>query len=805
MHIDNVIAVHLNLSLTECFQKLCINLDDVQKELNLDYHDSNQMRKILIRACKNHSILVIELYNSLSKFSDLINSLYVNIVNYESINKKSNTYLQSIDIIDCDNTHDHNFIDKQYHREFKSFNNRDNRKFLINSRSRDKFSIRASKKCFVCDKFNYWSTNHIEKKRDDFKKRFANRNLIWKSRQRFERRLKQFIIKFEDNQDEDFIAQFLEKLNIDIDISFDNISINEFVIELDSETESFFIVVDTIDDLKTISAIIIMLADKTFKHRLILINIIIVSSNSISYIYNVFIASRYDEREFKDILIDHDTADFLSKDIEQFTILQRISKTTLILNKKRITSFKFDIDETYFINIVNLNIFVDVITFHIVLVQISFLLCLIDMNCLRLYFNNLINMLIEERSINKVLSRKELYVTDCNQIKRFQTQILKSSKSLTQNDNTIFDLQIDLKALLINDLQISLKIKHFHAIDNLYISMKNEHHSMIRRYDHAFFLWNIFAQSMITKSLDQNSCFFIETELRRLHRRFDHFSTRRLQTILDWFDHEIKSRAIEYFIKYCHHCQNHEKFSNRFSFTLKNDLEFNFNVIVDILYLEIKSDVNKSTLHSMNETIRFQADRWLKNIIARHVWNQLRVCWIDTYLESLDLITSKTNKQFIAREFKQYAVNMNIRINIVSAEIHHSIEMIKWYHEFLRRVYAIIVAKLLEIDWNSILQMIFKTLNDSINLDDLIFKLLVFDAYSDMTEMNVSSSTITQRFIAMRKAMNEIRKLIVIRQLNDALNIRNDLSLILIHNLSLNSSVFMYRERNDDQSESWKD
>jgi hypothetical protein len=31
------------------------------------------------------------------------------------------------------------------------------------------------------------------------------------------------------------------------------------------------------------------------------------------------------------------------------------------------------------------------------------------------------------------------------------------------------------------------------------------------------------------------------------------------------------------------------------------------------------------------------------------------------------------------------------------------------------------------------------------------------------------------------------------------------LSLILIHNLSLNSSVFMYRERNDDQSESWKD
>jgi hypothetical protein len=162
---------------------------------------------------------------------------------------------------------------------------------------------------------------------------------------------------------------------------------------------------------------------------------------------------------------------------------------------------------------------------------------------------------------------------------------------------------------LINDLQIRLKIEHSRTIDNLYISMKNEHHSMIRRYDHEFLLWNISAQSSITKSFDQNSCFFIEIELRRFHRRFDHLSIRRLQTIFDRFDHEINSRAIEYFIKYCHHCQIHEKFFNWFNFTLKNDLEFNFNVIVNILYLKIKSDVNKSILHLINETIRFQVDR----------------------------------------------------------------------------------------------------------------------------------------------------------------------------------------------------
>jgi hypothetical protein len=524
MHIDNVIVVNSNLFLIECLQKLCVDLDDVQKKLNFDYHDSNQMRKILIRACKNHSILLIELHNSSSNFSNLIYALYNNIVNYESINEKNNTYFQNIDIIDCDHTHDQNFIDKQYHREFD--NNRNDRKFFINSRFRDRFSIRASKKCFVCDKFNCWSTNHTKKKRDDFKKRFANRNLKWKSRQRFKRRLKQFIIEFEDNQDEDFIIQFFEKLNID-EISFDNISINEFVIELDNESKSFLIAVDSIDDLKTISTIIIMLVDKTFKHRLIFMNNIIISSNSISYIYNVFTASKYDDRECKNILIDHDAADFSFEDIEQFTTLQRINKSILILNKKRIIFFKFDINEIFFIDIVNLNIFVDVITFYIVFVQIFFLLCFVDMNRLRFYFNNLINMFIEERSINS------------NQIKRFQIQILMNSKSLIQKNNTILDLQIDMKASLINYLQINLKIEHFRTIDYLHIDMKNEHHSMIRRYNHAFLFWKISAQSLITKSFDQNSCFFIEIELRRFHRRFDHFSTRRLQAILDRFDHEI--------------------------------------------------------------------------------------------------------------------------------------------------------------------------------------------------------------------------------------------------------------------------
>jgi hypothetical protein len=117
-------------------------------------------------------------------------------------------------------------------------------------------------------------------------------------------------------------------------------------------------------------------------------------------------------------------------------------------------------------------------------------------------------------------------------------------------------------------------------------------------------------------------------------------------------------------------------------------------------------------------------------------------------------------------------------------------------------VYAIIVAEISDIDSNSTLQMTFKALNDFAELNELISTLLVFEAYLRMIEMNALSSTIIQRFIAMRKAMNEVRKSIVVRQVNDALNTRNDSFSILIHALSLNSDVLVYRESNSNQSES---
>jgi hypothetical protein len=322
--------------------------------------------------------------------------------------------------------------------------------------------------------------------------------------------------------------------------------------------------------------------------------------------------------------------------------------------------------------------------------------------------------------------------------------------------------------------------------------------SVIRRYEHAFLLWKIVNQSLIVEFFDENSCYLIEIELRRLHRRFGHFSARRLHQILDRFEHDVEYQAIEHLIKFCHHCQMHEKSFGRFTFSIRDEeIQFNFNILMNILYIEIKiEDENKSVLHLVNEVTRFQAGRWLKNISARHVWDQLRACWIDTYLKSFDVIITDAGKQFVIKEFREYASNMRVLVKTVFIETHHSIEMMKRYHDSLRRIYLIIAIEISDIDFEIVLQMTFKALNDSIEFDELILILLVFEIYSRMIEMNVSSLTIIQRTIAMKKIMKEMRKFNAVRQMNDALNTRNE-SNSLIYNLSLYSSMLVFRESKD--------
>lgn len=110
----------------------------------------------------------------------------------------------------------------------------------------------------------------------------------------------------------------------------------------------------------------------------------------------------------------------------------------------------------------------------------------------------------------------------------------------------------------------------------------------------------------------------------------------------------------------------------------------------------------------------------------------------------------------MSKKFKQYAANMGIIIKNTSVEGHHSISMVKRYHGPLRQVYLIVTTEIPGIELDLALQMIFKAINDLVGPNGLVLTLLVFGAYSRMTELDTPFPLISQCAMAMKKVMDEV-------------------------------------------------
>jgi hypothetical protein len=121
---------------------------------------------------------------------------------------------------------------------------------------------------------------------------------------------------------------------------------------------------------------------------------------------------------------------------------------------------------------------------------------------------------------------------------------------------------------------------------------------VVRRFGHSFLLWDTSLQSFLVDSFNYNPCFLTRVKLQRLYRRFGHPSINKLHRVLERAGHNVDKGIIKYLTKYYKQCQKHGQSPSRFKFSLKDDLDFNTLVIVDVFYLDGKPVlyiVNKGT------------------------------------------------------------------------------------------------------------------------------------------------------------------------------------------------------------------
>jgi hypothetical protein len=305
---------------------------------------------------------------------------------------------------------------------------------------------------------------------------------------------------------------------------------------------------------------------------------------------------------------------------------------------------------------------------------------------------------------------------------------------------------------------------------------------IVRKWGHPWFYLN---------RMENATLFMSETELRRLHRRFGHPAVNRLHQLLTKAHHDVDYEVLTSINRFCHQCQIKDSAPRRFKFTLRDDVNFNYEIIVDVMSIE-----GRPVLHVVDAATAFQGARFLPTMSAKDTWETLKMLWIDTYQGPPDIITHDAGTNFASTEFKSEARLMGIMCKQVPVEAHNSIGKIERYHAPLRRAFEILFAELSNImKIDSILQMAVKAVNDTAGPDGLVPTLLVFGAYPRINADSQPSPTMVKRAEAIQKAMKELRRLRAERQINDALNTRNGPEVTDTINLPLQSEVRVWREK----------
>jgi hypothetical protein len=105
-------------------------------------------------------------------------------------------------------------------------------------------------------------------------------------------------------------------------------------------------------------------------------------------------------------MIDSDAFRQSTADYEQFLAYQKNNKDDLIDEiKAEIINVQFDIESIFSLRSIIIDTSIELVKFHVIKTDTSFLLSLADMNRLKVYFNNVGNilfMIIKNRSLSMI-------------------------------------------------------------------------------------------------------------------------------------------------------------------------------------------------------------------------------------------------------------------------------------------------------------------------------------------------------------------------------------------------------------------
>ena len=671
-------------SYEEILDTLVRRLESCRVALGESYRPDILLKDAVARACNGIPELAIGLAQNTStvRSHELINNLRYSARTYETM--RMNTPMANLTMTADDPAEVH-YTDRRYTKFKTPSSSRSGSTGRGRTRSRgnfrsNRFQGRGKKVCYICGKPDCWSTNHSKEERRK---------------------------KYDEYRKSDNATYFGEEVE----------GYHTFLAQFEGVNEGEEGSTDDEEDFGEEEADLFFVQDETREGAA---KIQIPDDEETAFQF--LLEDRYSSEQFQGIIPDTGAAALSTAGIEQYHALRSKYPDILPLDETRAEGeyVKFGKGaKTRSLGTVTVPTQFGEMIFHVIHAPTPFLLCIDDMDRLRVLFDNINNLLIQQ---------------------------LPGGKS---------------KAIPVT-----------------------------RRWGHPWL-------SPDTEPITQqgNNSFLTDTELRRLHRRFGHPASARLARLLSNAGEPGNWEALQAIEDLCHQCQTHTRKPSRFRFNLKDDQDVRFNseIIVDIMYLN--ADGNKPVLHVVDQTTAFQGGQFLPSSSAKDVWETLRMTWIDTYQGPPDTITHDAGTAFTAAEFQANAGSLDIKCHAVPVEAHNSIGMVERYHAPLRRVFEILYAELSgTTSKEAILQMAFKAINDTVGPEGIVPTLLVFGDYPRITAKSDPPPTVQQRSKAIAKAMRALQQIRAKRQVRDAINTRNGPSNADITSLPLRSEVLVWRE-----------
>ncbi|KAA8490490.1 hypothetical protein FVE85_4571 [Porphyridium purpureum] len=230
-------------------------------------------------------------------------------------------------------------------------------------------------------------------------------------------------------------------------------------------------------------------------------------------------------------------------------------------------------------------------------------------------------------------------------------------------------------------------------------------------------------------------------ELRKIHRKFNHASSERIQRIFDIADQPLSENEFSILARLsrqCHICQRFSKAPATFRLSANVEVNFNHTVQLDTFYLpHTQGERPMPVMHIVCEGTRFMSGQWLKHdSTSGALFEIFFLCWISAYNGAPHIVKVDAGSAYASREFQALANVHGIHVDVQPIEGHQSIGRVERAHGIVGIMYEKMILEDPDADADETLAHCFFVANSSCGLSGIPPCLMVFGS---MPRMVISS------------------------------------------------------------------